>query len=152
MYSVSDSYKTAIQDNTRSFSWSGTITTTSGKVYPFENKDIVKGSGYVSRQCSGSSEIELGSVYAAELGISLFSDIDRYSLENAEVELIFHMNLSDGTVEDVPMGIFYVAEANRKIKTLEIKAYDAMLNFDKAYSEAQSSGYPYDFLTAMCST
>lgn len=25
MYSVSDSYKTAIQDNTRSFSWSGTI-------------------------------------------------------------------------------------------------------------------------------
>ena len=152
MYSVSDSYKTAIQDNTRSFSWSGTITTTSGKVYPFENKDIVKGSGYVSRQCSGSSEIELGSVYAAELGISLFSDIDRYSLKNAEVELIFHMNLSDGTVEDVPMGIFYVAEANRKIKTLEIKAYDAMLNFDKAYSEAQSSGYPYDFLTAMCST
>ena len=88
MYSVSDAYKTAIQDNTRSFSWSGTITTTSGKVYPFENKDIVKGSGYVSRQCSGSSEIELGSVYAAELGMSLFSDIDRYSLENAEVELI----------------------------------------------------------------
>ena len=41
MYSVSDSYKTAIHDNTRSFSWSGTITTTSGKVYPFENKDIV---------------------------------------------------------------------------------------------------------------
>ena len=97
MYSVSDSYKTAIQDNTRSFSWSGTITTTSGKVYPFENKDIVKGSGYVSRQCSGSSEIELGSVYAAELGISLFSDIDRYSLENAEVKLVFHMILpNDG--------------------------------------------------------
>lgn len=152
MYSVSDSYKTAIQDNTRSFSWSGTITTTSGKVYPFENKDIVKGSGYVSRQCSGSSEIELGSVYAAELGMSLFSDIDRYSLENAEVKLVFHMFLPNDTVEDVPMGIFYVAEANRKIKTLEIKAYDAMLNFDKAYSEAQSSGYPYDFLTAMCTT
>lgn len=73
-------------------------------------------------------------------------------MENAEVELIFHMNLSDDTVEDVPMGIFYVAEANRKIKTLEIKAYDVMLNFDKAYSEAQSSGYPYDFLTAMCTT
>ena len=80
MYSVSDLYKTAIQDNTRSFTWSGTITTKAGRVYPFENKDIVKGSGYVTRQCSGSSEIELGSVYAAELGISLFSDVDRYSL------------------------------------------------------------------------
>lgn len=152
MYSVSNEYKTAIQDNTRSFFWSGTITTTAGKVYPFENKDIVKGSGYVSRQCSGSSEIELGSVYAAEMGISLFSDVDRYSLENAEVQLCFHLNLSDGTVEDVPMGIFYVAEANRKIKTLELKAYDAMLNFDEDYNEAQSSGYPYDFLNIMCTT
>lgn len=150
MYSVSDEYKTAIQDNTRSFFWSGTITTTAGKVYPFENKAIVKGSGYVSRQCSGSSEIELGSVYAAELGISLFSDVDRYSLENAEVKLDFHLNLPNGSVETVPMGIFYVAEANRKIKTLELKAYDAMLNFDADYNKEQSSGYPFDFLSVMC--
>lgn len=150
MYSVSDKYKTAIQENTRSFTWSGTITTTAGKEYAFTNEDIVKGSGYVSRQCSGSSEIELGSVYAAELGISLFSNIDRYSLENAEIKLYFHLNLPDGTVEDIPMGIFYVAEANRQIKTLELKAYDAMLNFDEEYNEAQSSGYPYDFLTVMC--
>jgi hypothetical protein len=152
MYSVSDAYKSAIQDNSRSFTWSGTITTVVGKEYAFTNKDIVKGSGYISRQCSGSSEIELGSVYAAELGISLFSEVDRYSLENARITLVFHMNLPDGTVEDVPMGIFYVAEANRGVKTLEIKAYDAMLNFEKAYSEAQSSGYPYDFLSVMSTT
>lgn len=149
MYSVSDAYKSAIQNNSRSFTWSGTIKTTAGRVYAFTNEDIVKGSGYVSRQCSGSSEIELGSVYAAELGISLFLDVDRYSLEDAEIKLFFHMNLPDDTVEDVPMGTFYVAEANRKIKTLELKAYDAMLNFEKAYSEAQSSGYPYDFLSVM---
>jgi hypothetical protein len=150
MYSVSDAYKSAIQENTRSFTWSGTITTISGKEYPFTNEDIVKGSGYVSRQCSGSSEIELGSVYAAELGISLFSEIDRFSLENAEIKLFFHLNLADGTVEDVPMGIFFVAEANRQLKTLELKAYDAMLNFDEEYNEAQSSGYPYDLLSVMC--
>lgn len=152
MYSVSDAYKTAIQENTRSFTWSGTITTIAGKEYAFTNEDIVKGSGYVSRQCSGSSEIELGSVFAAELGISLFSSVDRYSLENAEIKLFFHLNLPDGSVETVPMGIFYVAEANRQIKTLELKAYDAMLNFDKEYNEAQSSGYPYDFLSVMSTT
>jgi hypothetical protein len=152
MYSVSDAYKTAIQENTRSFTWSGTITTTAGREYPFTNEDIVKGSGYVSRQCSGSSEIELGSVFAAELGISLFSNVDRYSLENAEIRLYFHLNLPGGAVEDVPMGIFYVAEANRQVKTLELKAYDAMLNFDKEYNEAQSSGYPYDFLSVMSTT
>ena len=150
MYPVSDLYKTAIQEKARSFTWSGNITTAAGKNYPFVNKDIVKGSGYITRQCSGTSEIELGSVYSAELGISLFSDIDRYSLEDAQITLDFHMELPDGNVEDIPMGIFYVAEANRKIRTLELKAYDGMLRFEKAYKKEQSSGYPYDFLNIMC--
>lgn len=150
MYPVSDLYKTAVQENARSFTWSGNITTATGKNYPFVNKDIVKGSGYITRQCSGTSEIELGSVYSAELGISLFSDVDRYSLEDAQIALDFHMALPDGNVEDIPMGIFYVAEANRKIRTLELKAYDGMLRFEKAYKKEQSSGYPYDFLNIMC--
>lgn len=150
MYPVSDLYKTAIQEKARSFTWSGNITTAAGKNYPFVNKDIVKGSGYITRQCSGTSEIELGSVYSAELGISLFSDVDRYSLEDAQITLNFRMALPDGSVEDIPMGIFYVAEANRKIRTLELKAYDGMLRFEKAYKKEQSSGYPYDFLNIMC--
>ena len=80
MYPVSKEYQKAISESSRSFFWTGMITTKAGKKYIFGNKDIVKGSGYISRQCSGSSEIELGSVYAAELGISLFSDIDRFSI------------------------------------------------------------------------
>ena len=124
------------------------ITTKAGKKYTFGNKDIVKGSGYICRQCSGSSEIELGSVYAAELGISLFSDIDRYSLEDASITVSFHLKVGDA-YEEVPMGIFYIAEANRKIKTLELKAYDAMLNLDKNFNKGLSSAFPYDFLSLL---
>ena len=120
MYPVSKEYKKAISESSRSFFWTGKITTKQGKEYLFDNKDIVKGSGYISRQCSGSSEIELGSVYAAELGISLFSNVDRYSLEDAKITLSFHLEVEDNTYEEVPMGVFYVAEANRKIKTLEL--------------------------------
>jgi hypothetical protein len=150
LYPVSEQYITAIQENTRSFTWYGTITTTAGTVYPIEPENIVKGSGYVSRQCSGSSEIELGSVYAAEMGISVFLDADRYTLEDAEVVLNFRMNLPGGGTENVPMGVFYVAEANRRIRTLELKGYDAMLKFDKSYNRQQSSGYPWDFISVMC--
>ena len=81
MYPVSEEYKQRITEPSRNFYWSGKIVTKDNKEYIFENKDIVKGSGYVKRQCSGSSEIELGTVYASELGISLFSDIDRYTLD-----------------------------------------------------------------------
>ena len=149
MYSVSKEYQKAISESSRSFFWTGAITTKAGKKYTFGNKDIVKGSGYISRQCSGSSEIELGSVYAAELGISLFSDIDRYSLEDASITLSFHLKAGNETYEEVPMGIFYIAEANRKIKTLELKAYDAMLNLDKNFDKGLSSAFPYDFLSLL---
>ena len=36
-------------------------------VYPFGYEDIVKGSGYITVQCCSSTEIELGTVYAAEI-------------------------------------------------------------------------------------
>lgn len=148
MYPVSKEYQKAISESSRSFFWTGMITTKAGKKYTFGNKDIVKGSGYISRQCSGSSEIEFGSVYAAELGISLFSDIDRYSLEDASITISFHLKVGDA-YEEVPMGIFYIAEANRKIKTLELKAYDTMLNLDKNFNKGLSSAFPYDFLSLL---
>ena len=109
MYAVSDAYKKAIQDNTRSYYWTGKITLADGTGYPFENEDIVKGSGYVTRQCCGSSEIELGTVYAAELGITLLTDIDRYSLNGATIALSFHLDIGNGVYEEVPMGIFEIS-------------------------------------------
>lgn len=149
MYPVSDAFMQAIKSNTRKYYWTGTITTSDKKIYEFGNEDIVKGSGYISRQCCGNSEIELGSVYAAELGISLFCDIDRYTLDGAEIKLWFHLLLDDGGTESIPMGVFYVAEANRRIKTLELKAYDGMLNLDKAFNKGLSSAAPYEFLSLL---
>lgn len=149
MYPVSDAFMQAIKSNTRKYYWTGTITTSDKKTYEFGNEDIVKGSGYISRQCCGNSEIELGSVYAAELGISLFCDIDRYTLDGAEIKLWFHLLLDDGSTESIPIGVFYVAEANRRIKTLELKAYDGMLNLDKSFNKGLSSAAPYEFLSLL---
>ena len=90
MYPVSEAFQEAVQENTRKFYWTGRITTKAGVVYEFGNEDIVKGSGYISSQCCGSSEIEIGTVYAAEMGITLYSGIDRYTLEDAKIELFYH--------------------------------------------------------------
>ena len=151
MYPVSNAFLTAVKANTRKYYWTGQITTTDGTVYDFTQEDIVKGSGYITSQCCGSSEIELGSVYAAEMGISLFSDIDRYTLPDAVLTLSYHLQLADGSFEEVPMGIFEVSEANRKAKCLEIKAYDYMLRFEKSFKGFESVGNAYDFMV-LCST
>lgn len=150
MYPVSEAFLQAVQENTRRYYWTGRITTTKGATYEFGADDIVKGSGYISSQCCGSTEIELGTVYAAEMGITLLSNIDRYTLEDALVELFYHLRLSDGTYEEVPMGIFEVSEANRNIKTLELKAYDYMLRFDKSFNGFETIGTVYDFVILCC--
>ena len=150
MYPVSDGFLRAVKSNTRKYYWTGTIVTRGGMTYEFGAKEIVKGSGYITRQCCGSTEIELGTVYAAEMGITLLSDIDRYTLEDALVSLVFHLVLADGSVEDVPMGIFEVSEANRLAKCLELKAYDFMLRFDRSFNGFETVGTPYDFIALCC--
>lgn len=150
MYPVSEAFLRTVQENTRRYEWSGKITTIGGRVYEFTSKDIVKGSGYITRSCCGNNEIELGSVYASEMKITLFLDVDRYSMEDAVVELFYSLTLPDDTTETIPMGIFEVSEANRHIKTLELVGYDYMLRFDKSVSSDMTSGYPFDFLSLAC--
>lgn len=150
MYPVSNAFMAAVESNARKYYWHGTIDTIGGRHYTFTEDDIVKGSGYITRQCCGSNEIELGTVYSAEMGITLFSDIDRYTLEDAVVKLYFTLELADGSEETIPMGIFEVSEANRKINCLELKGYDYMLRFEKSFSITDSSGTAYHYLTTAC--
>lgn len=149
MYPVSEAFLSAVQENTRKYEWSGKITTAKGTMYEFTSKDIVKGSGYITRSCCGNNEIELGSVYASEMKITLFLDVDRYSMEDAIIEIYYTLILPDGSTETIPMGIFEISEANRHIKTIELVGYDYMLRFDKSAGD-MTSGYPYDFLAFAC--
>ena len=151
MYPVSEAFLQAVQGNARKVYWTGKITTVAGVEYPFTQEDIVKGSGHITAQCCGNSEIELGAVYAAEMGISLFLDIDRYTLEDAKVELAYHLRLADGSYEAVPMGTFEVSEANRTAHVLELKAYDYMLRFDRDFNGFETIGTAYGMM-ALCST
>lgn len=72
MYPVSEVFLRAVQENTRNYYWTGRITTKSGTIHEFTNRDIVKGSGYISSQCCGSTEIELGTVYSSEMASRFF--------------------------------------------------------------------------------
>ena len=165
MYPVSNAFLTAVKDKTRKYYWTGRITTKTGVTYSFGPEDIVKGSGTITAQCCGNTEIELGTVYAAQLDISLFATIDRYTLQDAVVEMFYHLKVADsgsvdpeyeqmveadGIYETIPMGIYEVSEANRKVKTLEIKAYDYMVRFEKSFNASESIGNCYDFMT-LCS-
>lgn len=149
MYPVSEAFLQAVQENTRRYYWTGKITTKAGVIHEFSEKDIVKGSGYISSQCCGNTEIELGTVYAAEMGITILSEIDRYTLKDAVVELFYHLLVGD-SYETVPMGVFEISEANRRIRCLEMKGYDYMLRFEKDFNGFDTIGNAYEIINLCC--
>ncbi len=102
------------------------------------------------RSAAAVRKIELGTVYAAEMGIYLYSKIDRYTLKDAKVELSYHLQLADGSYEEVPVGIFEVCEANRTVNCLELKAYDYKLRFDRSFNGFETVGKAYAFLELCC--
>lgn len=59
--------------------------------------------------------------------------------------------MAGGSYEEVPMGIFEVSEANRKAKCLEIKAYDYMVRFEKAFNGFEAIGNAFDFMNLCAS-
>lgn len=150
MYPTSDEYKIAVKKNSRKFYWTGNIMLKDETIIPFTNKDILKGSGYIHRSSSGSTELEIGTVYAGEFGVSLFSNIDRYSLEGSQIEFFYHQELESKEIEIIPMGIFDVTEANRSKKILELKGYDYMLRFDKNFPLTDTFGTAFELLSLSC--
>lgn len=151
MFAVSEKYLAAIQDNTRSFYYAGTITTPAGIVYEFDSKDIVKGSGYLVNQSCSEGEMSIGNAYAAELGITLYSKLNRYTLEGAEIRLSFFLEVASGEYEEVPMGVYEICEANVTRNCVAIKAYDYMLRFDKACGRRSViNGTAFDLLSLAC--
>lgn len=150
MFAVSEKFRNAIKQNARRYEWTGTITAKNGKVYQINPQNIIKGSSYIKWQCCSGTEIELGTVYSAEMGITLILDADRYTMLDSIVRLYYTLELMDGMTETIPMGVFEVSEANRNIKTLELKGYDFMLRFDRNLKLEASSGTPYQFIKACC--
>lgn len=148
MYNVSTDFKKTIRKKSRNYFWTGIITLKTGKTISFDDKNIIKDSGFINNSCSGSNEIELGSVYAAEMGITLkLDELRELSLDGSIIKLYFNLVLENNTTQKVPLGIFETTEANRTKKFIEIKGYDFMVRFNKTLSFKETFGTIYELLT-----
>lgn len=147
MFNTTDKYKDYIKRNNRHYEIELTIKTKKGTVYHLNKDDIVKGSFNILWQCSGNVEVEIGSVYMQELNVSILSNVDRYTLYEAEISPYFILDMN-GEKESVPLGKFIVQDANRKVAFIELIAYDNMIHFDKDFNQITTIGTAYDYLKA----
>lgn len=149
-YQTSALYKEAIDKASRVTFIDGELTTPSGTVIQITNDVIDQGSCYITNQCVSGDAFAYGSVFAAEAGITLKTEIDRYSLYDSAIQLFFNILLSNNGYERIPLGKFFVNDPKRIGKNISIKAYDDMVNLGVEIEES-TTGKPFELLTLISS-
>lgn len=145
MYPVSEDYKNEIIKNNTTTRITGTLTLKNGAVVQITNSVIAK-APTIMNQCVNNSELKLGQAYQAQLDVSIYSNINRYSVYGGVIELSFGLKIGS-LWENVPLGVFIVNECIRKSNDiLQITALDKMDFLDDRYSGEIISGTPYVIL------
>ena len=147
MYGVSADYINAMKQPAIRSRVTGTIAGV-----PFGDDNILEGSFSITNQNSGNENVQIGTVFIGELSITLRGlDVERYKMDGMEIVPYFELLLEDGaTWESVPLGRFYVGEANHTAAGIVIKAYDVMSKFDKHCTGAAVTGTPYQLAKLAC--
>jgi hypothetical protein len=132
MYPSSSAYKTAIAAAARTTRITGVLTLAGGSTVNLTNADIVQGTLTLSEQCVSGDALEIGNVYAAELNVGLVTPASSpWSLSGAKLALSFGIDVSGvPTWEDIPLGVFWVTEIERKANYSAVKALDGMILLD----------------------
>jgi len=149
MFVTSSSYKETMISGFIDNDLKGTITLTDGTVIEITEKDIIPESFGFDNKAVNGNDFGFGGIYVGELCMTIKKDINRYSLYGAELKFSYFQNCIDGTVQEIPLGLFYVYDAIRTKKLIQLKAYDKMTSFDKKVEET-TTGFVVDILHFIC--
>lgn len=145
MFATSDRYKEVIRDTSEQYLM-GIIKASDGTVIEINDAVVSSGSVSITKQSITGQELSFGGAIMGELDISIRTDVSRYLLYEAQIDLWCRI-VVDGESEYVPMGIWVIAEAERDKKALKMIAYDTLIRFNKKYDLALE-GTPYQLMNA----
>ena len=94
----------------------------------------------VNMATSGSSSFDIGATIIKEYKATLDNTegtFDTYDFEGLDIWARVGLLLEDETTEIIPKGKFRCVEAKNSENSINIKAYDSMLFFDRPYSESK---------------
>lgn len=145
MYNVSEEYIDALGHPVQDYKLNISI---DGVTY--DANVVVGGSFTITNQCSEGDTVQIGSVYCAELKMTIKNGtVERGSWEGVVITASEGMHTENG-YEFVPLGVFTVAEANHTEDGVQIVAYDNMLKFDKDFNLSSTIGTAYSILAMLC--
>ena len=152
MYPVSAAYQKAIREKNREYKILGTITLVNGDIINITGDDLFENRLVITEQCVSKNDIDIGSVYAGEMRLGIKRELvdNAYSLAGARIELSFGLKVAPDEWEYVPLGKYYVTEIEKRPKSIELVALDALILFDIDLVGVLTSGTPYGMITSCC--
>ena len=136
MINASSEFKKALK-STREFRIQDKITLKDGTVIPLSLQELRK--YQINEATSASGKFEIGAAVIKKYSIALDNmdgRYDSYDFEDADIQAVIGLKLSDGTYEDVKKGTYRIYKATIGDSTLQIEAYDEMLFFSRPYSDS----------------
>lgn len=144
MYQVSESFSQLMHSYIIHPALKGTVGDLS-----FTQDDILEGSFRCCNQCVSVNDVKVGGVFVGELQFTLLRSVANTRGDWYGKVIRCEYGLSaGGTTEYIPCPSYEytINEATWTENGLRIVAYDNMLKLDKAYSNEQSSGQPWNWL------
>ena len=141
MINVSQAYREAVREN-REFCIADEVTFPDGSELTFSADDLMAYS--INEATSESGKFQIGAAVIKEYSATLDNSegkFDRYQFEGTDIQAKIGLKLADGSWEYLDKGTYRIVQAKQVDLTINIKAYDNMLYFDRPYSES-SLAYP----------
>lgn len=143
MYNVSEAYRAKMLDQVQTHRLVGLL----DDAYSFTEADVI-GVSY-KNQCS-QKNVALGSVNIGVLKLTFLVDLlDRGDYYGKKILIYDGLKIDEESgedvFEDVPVGVFYIAEAVRTAAGIDITAYDVLSKTDKNLTIDQTSGTLFYF-------
>ena len=124
----------------------GTLTLTNGTVLNLDAADLMSGSLTLDNQCVTGEELAFGCAYLGQAALNLRTVLSRHAFFGAKLVLHYGLQLPGGRWETVPLGVYTVAEAERRALYVSIKAYDNILALQQKYDGTTMQGTAYALL------
>lgn len=144
---IENAYREAISSASRPYNEVvGLITFTDDTTMEIDGSVLPTDAISISRQCVDSDELMFGGVFTDVLNLSLFvpANTDRYKFYDARIELTYRIEIGEDEFAEMPLGIFYVADADRNSDEIKLTAYDSITLLDKPLGDVQVTGTAWE--------
>lgn len=140
MKNVSTQFRNELNNGNRYYVKSAEITLKDGTTLEISNSNLWQNGMILESATSNSSSFDISSIIIGQLTLSLNNIDEEYSdydftdctADNIRVGL----ELSDGTVESLSYGKFFLNDASYNGSIITLTFYDSLYKFDKSYTES----------------